>query len=73
MSHESARQLYTEREAANLLALSVRTLQGLRVRGGGPRFARIGRARGRIRYDLADLNAYIDERLRTSTSDRGGA
>lgn len=57
-------------EAAHLLGLSHRTLESMRVRGGGPRFIRLS-ARA-IRYRRADLVAWADERSRESTSDMGG-
>jgi hypothetical protein len=46
-------------EAAHLLALSIRTLEGLRLRGGGPPFVRLRRV---IRYRRADLRAWVDAR-----------
>lgn len=61
----------TEGEAADLLAVSVRTLQGWRFRGGGPRFVRVGSGRGAIRYARTELDDYVAERVRRSTSDPG--
>jgi hypothetical protein len=61
-------QLINEREAANLLRLSVKCLQGWRVRGGGPLFVKVGRA---VRYRPEDLEAFIQEAVRRSTSDPG--
>lgn len=43
------------REAARLLGLSRRTLEGWRSRGGGPPFRRFGRA---VRYARVDLEAF---------------
>lgn len=57
--------------AAELLGVSRRTLQGWRWRGGGPPFVRIG-ARA-VRYDPAEVRAWVDAQRRTSTSDPGGA
>ncbi len=48
--------------------LSPKTLANQRVRGDGPRFLRIG---NRIRYQGADLAAYLESCRRTSTSDEG--
>lgn len=62
------RSLLTEKEAAALLRLSYRSLQGLRVRGGGPRFVKLGRS---VRYRLSDLDKFIQKSLRMSTSDPG--
>ena len=44
--------LQTELEAAKYLNVSHRTLQKLRVVGGGPKFIKLGR---KVRYRLADL------------------
>ena len=63
--------LLTESEAARILGFSIRTLQGWRYRGGGPRFVRV--SRGCIRYRREDLEAWIEERLRWSTSDDGSS
>jgi Helix-turn-helix domain len=52
-------------EAAYLMALSVRTLEGLRLRGDGPPFFRINRA---IRYRRADVIAWTNKRRFSSTS-----
>ena len=61
--------LLTTAEAAYLLGLSVRTLETLRLRGGGPTFIAL-RTRA-VRYQRDDLNAWIASRRRTSTSDTG--
>ena len=62
-------QLLTEVEVAHLLQLKPRALQAWRVRGGGPAFIRIsGRA---IRYRRSDLEQWILEHRRESTSDPG--
>ena len=52
-------------EAAKRLGLSASTLNKLRLTGGGPRFATLGRA---IRYRVPDLDAWVAARLRESTS-----
>ena len=59
-----------EAEAARRLGTSVRTLQKWRCNGKGPRFVRLSRA---VRYDPADLDAFIAVGRRTSTSDPGAA
>jgi predicted DNA-binding transcriptional regulator AlpA len=56
------------RAAADFLGISPRTLEGFRVRGGGPRFVKIG---GAVRYRLASLEEYLQHQERTSTSDPG--
>jgi hypothetical protein len=63
-------QLINEREAATLLRLSVKCLQGWRVRGGGPPFVKLGRS---VRYEVPALEAFVQEAVRRSTSDVGPA
>ena len=60
--------LVNETEAARILALSVKTLRRWRWVGRGPSFVKIGAA---VRYDLADLSAYIEAGRRSSTTDPG--
>jgi hypothetical protein len=65
------RELLDTRAAAAVLGLSHRTLECLRVRGGGPAYVRLSRRA--IRYHPADLEAFIEQSRRSSTSDNGGA
>lgn len=58
-------RLLTQAEAAELLCLSERTLERLRVTGTGPRFVRLGRS---VRYRLADVEAWVTARVVGSTS-----
>lgn len=58
-------ELINEREAAQILAVAVRTLQWWRIRGGGPKFVKLGRA---VRYRRSDLLDWIDANTRRSTS-----
>jgi hypothetical protein len=58
------------RAAAEFLGVSPRTLEGLRVRGGGVPFVKIG---GAVRYRLTTLEAYLQQQERVSTSDPGTA
>jgi predicted DNA-binding transcriptional regulator AlpA len=55
--------------AARFLSLSERTLEGLRVRGGGPRF--ISLSRRAVAYRPEDLEEWVQSRVRRSTSDDG--
>ncbi len=48
--------LLTEVQAADVLSVSVRTLQAWRAQGRGPRFVRVGRL---VRYAKADLLEWI--------------
>lgn len=57
-------QLYDELQAARLLRISRRTLQGWRLKGGGPPFVRLGLRC--IRYRRADLQEFMAERTRRS-------
>ena len=61
--------LVRQEEAAIILGVTPRCLENWRHRGGGPNFIKIS-ARC-IRYRRSDLNKWIEERVRTSTSDRG--
>jgi len=56
------------RAAAAHLGLSPRTLDRYRVSGEGPEFYKLGT---RVRYRLADLEAWTQSRRRRSTSDDG--
>jgi predicted DNA-binding transcriptional regulator AlpA len=52
--------------AAEQLSLSGSFLAKLRMRGQGPRYRKLGRA---VRYAPADLDQYVAECSRVSTSD----
>ncbi len=56
----------TNAEAAAVLRLSPRTLEKLRVNGGGPRFRKFG---SRVIYAREDLDAWASDRVCESTSD----
>jgi predicted DNA-binding transcriptional regulator AlpA len=66
-SHPNPR-LLRETEAAPILGIEVATLRRWRWAGKGPSFRKIGAA---VRYDPADLDAFIAAAKRTSTSDPG--
>jgi predicted DNA-binding transcriptional regulator AlpA len=63
---EHPTRLLTQVDAAKLLRLSERTLERLRLTGGGPRYVKAGRA---VRYRPCDLEAWIAERIVNSTSE----
>jgi hypothetical protein len=44
-----------------------RTLERWRQTGDGPRFVRVGRA---VRYRRSDLDAWLESRVRSSTSEQ---
>ena len=62
-------ELLKEEDAAEFLGVSVRTLQGWRFKGGGPKFIKISHRA--IRYRRKDLIEWIEGKVRTSTSDFG--
>jgi predicted DNA-binding transcriptional regulator AlpA len=56
----------TEGEAARMLGISMRTLQRLRVDGGGPTFVKL--TERRLGYAVEDLQKWVRGRARASTS-----
>jgi predicted DNA-binding transcriptional regulator AlpA len=58
--------LLTQRQCAEALALSERTLERFRVSGVGPKFVRMGKS---IRYRLSDVDAWIASRVVGSTAE----
>jgi predicted DNA-binding transcriptional regulator AlpA len=63
----SSKRLLTVLEAASYLSLSASTLNRLRVSGGGPRYAKLA---GKVLYDVCDLDQWIEDSKRGSTSER---
>jgi hypothetical protein len=61
----------TEKDAAEVLNVSPRTLQQWRVKGGGPPFQKLGATA--VRYDPDALAAWLSAQTRTSTSKPGPA
>lgn len=59
-------RLLTQVEAARLLRLSERTLERLRLQGGGPSYIKCGRS---VRYRIDDIERWIDARVVGSTSE----
>lgn len=66
VSRERASPFLTTEEAAKYLGLKRSTLEAWRCRGGGPKFIRLGRA---VRYRSGDLEAWIESRTRSNTSE----
>ena len=60
--------LLTEADTAEILRLKVATLRRWRWAGCGPNFIKCC---GAVRYDPADVEAFIDSQRRKSTSDTG--
>jgi len=59
-------QLLNQSEAAKLMKLSERTLERLRLQGGGPSYVKCGRS---VRYRLSDVEKWIEARVIGSTSE----
>jgi predicted DNA-binding transcriptional regulator AlpA len=55
-----------EAQVAEFLGVSVRTLQAWRVRGGGPRYVKIGRS---VRYQRRELVAFQQSHTVSSTTE----
>ena len=58
--------LRTQREAAEVLRLSERTLERMRLTGLGPAYVKAGR---RVLYRQADLEKWVVSQVRASTSE----
>jgi hypothetical protein len=57
------------KEAARILKVKPNTMEIWRLKGKGPKFYRIsGRT---VRYRLSDLMEFVENSVRTSTSDEG--
>jgi len=61
-------ELLTGPETARLLKVQPQTLRAWRTRGGGPAYVRLGGPRGRVRYALQDVHAFLAARTHSSTS-----
>ena len=60
--------LWISKKAAAFLGVSERTLERLRTAGEGPKYVKFGMV---VRYDPADILAWIKGHKRASTSDCG--
>jgi len=56
--------VFTTRQAAQYLGLSISTLNKWRCYGFGPKYLKLGRA---VRYRLEELDRYLEARLLSST------
>ncbi len=65
MHQENHNRFLTHLDTADYLHVSERTLARWRMEGVGPAFRRFGR---RIVYALADIDAWADQRVYSSTS-----
>src|SRR5437764_15177614 len=68
-SNDSGSRLYSPREAAEFLGVSVDTLARWRVLGSGPAFVKFSRAKQAVvRYRREDLERFVGAHVHTSTS-----
>lgn len=58
--------IFSERDASRDYGIPVKTLQGWRLRGGGPEYIKCGRS---VRYRRDAFERWLDSRTRKSTSD----
>ncbi|MCB1551950.1 MAG: helix-turn-helix domain-containing protein [Alphaproteobacteria bacterium] len=71
LEHSTAqdqKRYLSEKQTADYIGLSVKTLQRMRVSGNGMPFIKAG---ARVLYDINDLNAYMSARKVQSTSAYG--
>ncbi len=69
-SNESENDYLTTEEAAEVLKLSIRTLERMRVRGDGPAFIKAGPGKGsRVLYLRSDIHKWSKLRRFNSTSE----
>ncbi len=69
MLAQQIRKRLNVRNAADYVGLSKSYLDKARSAGGGPKYIKLG---NRVVYDLNDLDAWIDENRRRSTSETKG-
>lgn len=67
-SVEAKKRLLIAKDAASYIGLASQTLAKMRVTGDSPPFYKVGR---QVLYDRADLDNWLAERRRRSTSDPG--
>jgi predicted DNA-binding transcriptional regulator AlpA len=62
----SIEPLFDEAQVSQLTGRGIATLQKDRVRGTGPKYVKLGR---HVRYRTSDVEAWIVQRVRQSTSE----
>jgi predicted DNA-binding transcriptional regulator AlpA len=65
---DKMKQRLNTQEAAEYVGVTKRMLQDLRTSGGGPRFMKLSSKT--IRYDLIDIDIWIERKKRRSTVDK---
>jgi predicted DNA-binding transcriptional regulator AlpA len=66
LDSDTREPLITTVEAAALLAMSPRTLEGYRRKGGGPTFVTL--SRNVVRYRRSDLDSWVSSRAAPHTA-----
>jgi helix-turn-helix protein len=66
----AGKRMFIAQDAAMYLGLAPQTLAKLRWSGDSPPYFKVGR---RVLYDREELDAWLNERRRKSTSDKGPA
>lgn len=62
-----AKEFLTSEEAADYIRISRRTLEHWRVRGGGPKYYKLGSAkRSRVLYTREDMEDWLEPRYHTA-------
>lgn len=56
----------TEKQVAVLTSIAVKTLQGMRIKGTGIPFIKVGRL---VRYDIETVHKFMNEHIKKSTVD----
>jgi len=69
-SASSPRRVLRTPEAAAYCGSSESTFEKLRLKGGGPVYSKLGR---RVVYRIEDLDVWLAENRRKSTSDKGNS
>lgn len=65
----SNRVIITTKEASTLLGIKPNTLAIWRLQGKSPAYLKIGK---NVRYELSEIERFLEASKRTSTSDNGG-
>lgn len=66
--NEIKSEYLSTKDAAQYLGLAVRTLEGWRLQGGGPRFIKLmGGKKAKVRYTREQLDAWMKSRMTDST------
>ena len=60
--------LLTQKEMCQIVKKSEKWAEAARLHGDGPQFVKLGRS---VRYRAADVLEWIEQNIRTSTSDNG--